>query len=79
MLMSFLKDCICDMVAEVPSLNIVQFIGCLNCYTKDVHENHRHQNPCHELIVCRSPEDVCKDATLAENEKNCQWSIWRAL
>ena len=63
------KDCICDMIAEVPSLNIVQFIGCLNCYTEDVHENHRHQYPCHEPIVCRSPEDVCKDATLAEKEK----------
>ena len=57
------------MVAEVPSLNIVQFTGCLNCYTKDVQENHRHQYPCHEPIVCRSPEDVCKDATLAEKEK----------
>ena len=63
------KDCICDMVAEVPSLNIVQFVGCLNCYTKDVHENHRHQYPCHEPIVCRSPEDVCEDASLAEKEK----------
>ena len=41
----------------------------VTCYTKGVHESHRHLYPCHEPIVSRSPEDFRKDAISAEQEK----------
>ena len=49
-----LKDFICDMVAKAPSLNVVQFngyFGCIYCYTRGLHENHRHLYPCQERML----------------------------
>ena len=44
-----LGDFICDMVAKASSLNVVHFngyYGCVYCYMRGVHENHRHLYPC---------------------------------
>ena len=60
-----IKDYICDMVANAPSLNVVQFnsyFGCVYCDMKGVHENHRHLYSCNESFHVRSVAEFRKDA-----------------
>ena len=60
------------MIAKAPSLNVVQFNGyngCIYCYMRGIHENHRHLYPCTEPFVCRSPSDFRANAISAEYEK----------
>ena len=71
-----IKDYICDMIAKASTLNVVQFngyFGRIYCYTRGIHENHRHLYPCEEPIVARS-EDFRRDVNSAQRKKDFQRS-----
>ena len=61
------------MIAKAPSLNFVQFngyYGCIQCYMRGIHQNHRRLYPCEEPFILRTPENFRKDALTAEREKH---------
>ena len=50
---------------------------CIYCYTRGVHENHRHLYPCDEEIIQRHKDELLKDAIVeGKNEMLCTRCFW---